>query len=133
MISVELGNNEVYVTLSERIVSSAPHLYLSLVDQASQTNEVIASISDISSSEERVNRFELEIVSTAALADLTSASVYITGGDYIYTIYGSEFDTLATFDKATATLLEVGFLRYDTEESKTTYSSTTTNTITYNG
>lgn len=133
MINVSLGNNEAYVTLSGRVVSSAPYLYLSLVEQSTQSNEIIASITDISTEAERVNRFELEIVSSSALADLTNAIVYITGGDYIYTIYGSEFDTLATFDKSSATVLEKGFLRYDTQSSQVDYTPTAPTKITYNG
>jgi len=133
MINVSQGNNEVYVTLGERLNVALPSLYLAIREQGTEDNEQVVSIQDLAASTDRVNRFALEIVATTALADLTTAKVHLEGGDYTYEIFMSQDALLVDFDKATATSIERGFLRYNTTAGSAEYVTPVSNTTTYNG
>lgn len=130
MINLVQGNNQAYVTLSEKVELAAPVFLLKVTSQSNSDDIKIAVVTDSSNNANRTNRIAIEVVTSSGLEDLANGQIYLTGGDYIYEFYESADSTLDISGKK---LLERGYLRYNTEEIETNYSDSSSQDITYNG
>ena len=128
MINVEIGINEVRVTLAERSLLPNPVYLLKLINTNNTDDVKIGNVLD-STPTARVNTITMELT-TALLEDLANGKFYLTGGDYVYEFYESAVSTL---DDTGLTLLERGMLRFDTQESSTEYNGDITTDFVYEG
>ncbi len=128
MVNLELGLNNVYVTLSERVELAAPIYLVKITSQNNPTDSKIALLTDISVASERVNNLLLEVVTTSE--DLANGKILLEGGDYTYEFYESAD---AILDVTGKHLLETGMMRYSTPPSMNTYNTNTNGEYTYQG
>lgn len=112
MLNLKLGNNDLSVTLNERITIDTPIILLLLQYTQSTTAIKIIKVSDVSASGDRVNKLQLELVATQGAEDLDNGKVFLGGGDYNYEIYESINSVLDVTGK---NRLEKGLAKYDTD------------------
>ena len=112
MLNLKLGNNDLSVTLNERITIDTPVILLLLQYTQSTTTIKIINVTDVSASGDRVNKLQLELVATQGDEDLDNGKVFLGGGDYNYEIYESINSVLDVTGK---NRLEKGIVKYDTD------------------
>ena len=118
MIKVDIGINEVKVTLSERALLLDPIYLLKLINTNNSDDIKVGNVLD-STPGARVNTITIELLNPGVVEDLPNGKFNLQGGDYIYEFYESETNTL---DVTGLNLLERGLLRFDTSESSTDYN-----------
>ena len=128
MIKVDIGINEVKVTLSERALLLDPIYLLKLINTNNSDDIKVGNVLD-STPGARVNTITIELLNPGVVEDLPNGKFNLQGGDYIYEFYESETNTL---DVTGLNLLERGLLRFDTSESSTDYNGNTDQDFVYN-
>jgi len=130
VVNISLGINQVFVTLSERVELASPVFLVRITSQSNSKDSKIARLIDLSIDSDRVNSMTLTVVDSAGAEDLDNGIIHLTDSDYIYEFFES---TTAVLNVDGLHLLEMGFIRYDTDHISTEYTPPTTNEITYNG
>ena len=112
MLNLKLGNNNLSVTLNERITIAVPVILLRLQYTQSSNAFKIIKVIDVSAASDKNNKLELELVTTQVAEDLDNGKVFLGGGDYNYEIYESINSVLDVTGK---NRLEKGLAKYDTD------------------
>lgn len=110
MLNLKIGNNDLFVTLNERITIVAPVILLRLQYTQSTTVFKIVKVNDVSAASDKNNKLELELVSTQVAEDLDNGKIFLRGGDYNYEIYESVDSALDVTGK---NRLEKGLAKFD--------------------
>jgi hypothetical protein len=110
MINLKQGNNDLFVSLNERIKLDSPFIILMLQDTQSTPDIKLMLVADISDPSDRLNNIQLELVATEGAEDLANGKVFLYPGDYYYQIYESADDVLDITGKHR---LERGLAKYD--------------------
>lgn len=124
MLNVDLGNNELIMTLKERTTLSTPIYLLKFINTQNTTDIKYLFLNDTSGSEDYYNRVSVEVVNVEANEDLANGVIYLLPGMYRYEAYES---TSTSIDDSTGCILEHGIVRYN-ESTVTEYNDNTTDT-----
>lgn len=134
MINLELGLNEVALTLSENTTITNPYYIFSFYSASTKTTKYFTS-TDLNKGTEieyRFNKFSIELVEDLAHEDINNGKIYLSEqGFYEYTIYAQE--SLSFPPDANAEIVEYGRVFYGFNESTITSYSPDIETIVYNG
>jgi hypothetical protein len=121
MLSVKLGINLLYATLSERESVASPVYSMELTPIESKSNKKTLVPTDQSVAGQRVNKIEITITDDPNAEDLPNGIVHLIGGDYIYKIADQNIT------------LETGQLKYNTELDQSEYTGNPADETVYNG
>lgn len=132
MINLELGVNEVVLTLEENVVySNNTFLFVFYSNETRQSINFLAIDSSTTAQKERYNKFTIDVV-PLALQDLFDAKIYLPNkGFYEYTIYNQDIPSLSI--QPTDVAVEYGRVLYEYSEPSVTSFSPDIETIIYNG
>lgn len=112
MLNLKLGNNELTVTLKDRITIAVPVILMRLQYTQGSTIVKIVKVDDVNSAAAKANKLQLELVAAQGAEDLANGKVFLEGGDYNYEIYESPDAVLTVAGK---NRLEKGLAKYDTD------------------
>lgn len=109
MINLNAGNNNVFLTLTEKCKLASPNYIIKFVNRTTNAETKIIKLNadDLSLYKNRYNKF------------LINSSVLPGPGQYVYSVY----ETSGTSTSSTGDLIEVGILTY--HESPITYTTHT--------
>jgi len=83
MIKLNLGINQLYLTISELNTINNPIYYIDITDETTKLTER-ATILDTSIYANRYNQFQLEVVNDINLQDLANGVIYLNSGKHTY-------------------------------------------------
>jgi hypothetical protein len=133
MINLELGENEVVVTLTENVVYPDNNVFLFVFysNETRQSINFLAIDTSTAAQKERSNTFTIDVVPLAQ-QDLEDAKIYLPNkGFYEYTIYNQETQSLSI--QPTDVIVEYGRVYYEYDEPSITSFSPDIEIITFNG
>lgn len=110
MINLELGNNDIILTLKEKSSLSNPVYILKVINTQSTSDVKYLVLSDSSTSSEYFNRFDIEVVNDSVSEDLSNGVIYLLPGQYRYEAFES---TTSDINDSTGCNLESGVVWYD--------------------
>lgn len=122
MLHVNTGINNLYATLSEREGVASLTYVMKIIPTEAKSNPKTINLTDLTNVGDRVNTFQMTVVSDVNQEDFPNGKVFLSGGDYIYEIY-NQLDSL----------IEKGMLKFDTSINQTTYNQNNLIETVYNG
>jgi len=109
MIKLNLGINQLYLTISELNTINNPIYYIDITDETTKLTER-ATILDTSIYANRYNQFQLEVVNDINLQDLANGVIYLNSGKHTYSVI--TFDGVDLYE-----VCEVGIVKVVIEEN----------------
>lgn len=92
MILLNLGINQMYLTISELNSINNPIYYIDFIDETVKDTKRVTII-DTSIYANRYNQFQLEVTGTYSYENLTQGIVYLNQGKHIYNVYTYDAST----------------------------------------
>lgn len=88
MILLNLGINQMYLTISELNTINNPIYYIDFIDETVKDTKRV-TITDTSLYANRYNQFQIEVTGTYSYENLEQSIVYLNEGKHIYNVWTS--------------------------------------------
>jgi len=110
MILLNLGINQMYLTISELNTINNPIYYIDFIDETVKDTKRV-TITDTSLYANRYNQFQIEVTGTYSYESLTQSIVYLNQGKHIYNVY--TFDGTASYELCETGIAKVNWDGYE--------------------